>query len=109
MMLQKITLSTVEWINNGFGGKPAFIQDPGEFFGDIAKNEIIQFGLEIDDPILYPFGKAFMRSQAEAFNTHFAQNAQYSLNELIQNTTPQYSSETFQKISVKVAGVLGHI
>lgn len=97
MMLQKITVSTVSWIQGGYHGKPSFVENPGEFFGDIAKNEILQFGLEIDDPTLYPFGKAFMRSQAQAFNTHFAQNAQYSLNELIQNTTPQYSAETFQK------------
>ena len=41
-------------------GKPAFIQDPVNFWR-YSKNEIIQFGLEIDDPILYPFGKAFMK------------------------------------------------
>lgn len=96
LMLQKITLSTVAWIQGGFDGNPAFIQNPESFFGDIAKNEILKFGLEIDDPVLYPFGKAFMRSQALAFNNHFAQNARYSLNELIANTTPQYTSIDFQ-------------
>ncbi len=97
MLLQKITLSTVAWIQGGFEGKPAFVQDPGRFFGDIAKNEILQFGLEIGNPALFPFGKAFMQNQVLAFNNKFQQNAQYSLNQMIANTTPQFSTETFQK------------
>lgn len=95
LMLQKVTVSTVKWIQTGFDGKPAFLQNDGAFFTDIAKNEILQFGLEINNETLFPFGKAFMIAQAEAFNSHFAQNAQYSLNELIQNTTPEYSGESF--------------
>ena len=96
MMLQKITLSTVAWINSGFDGKPAFIQDPGKFFNDIAKNEILQFGLEINNPQLFPFGRAWLQNQARTFNNKFADNARYSLNEMIQNTTPQYSAQSFQ-------------
>ena len=95
MLLQKLTVSTVAWINSGFDGSPAFIQDPGKFFEDIAKNEILQFGLEINNPELFPFGKAWMQNTATAFNKKFQDNAQYSLNELIQSTTPEYSAETF--------------
>jgi hypothetical protein len=95
MLLQKITVSTVEWINNGFEGKPLFLQNSGKFFGDIAKNEILQFRLEIDNPTLYPFGRDFLRSQIGILNNRFAQNARYSANELIQRTTPEYSSTTF--------------
>jgi uncharacterized membrane protein len=95
MLLQKITLSTVAWINSGFDGKPAFIQDPSKFFNDIAKNEVLQFRLEINNPELFPFGEIWLRNQAAHFNNKFADNARYSLDELIKNTTPQYSANAF--------------
>lgn len=95
MLLQKITVSTVEWINNGFEGKPLFLQDPGKFFGDIGKNEFLKFKSEIDDPYLYPFGRNFLKNQVLSLNNRFNENARYSLNELIQQTTPQYDAISF--------------
>ena len=97
MLLQKLTVSTVNWINSGFDGSPAFIQDTGKFFNDIAKNEILEFGMEINDSELYPFGKEWLRNTATAFNNKFQDNARYSLNELIQQTTPEYSAITFNE------------
>jgi len=97
MLLQKVTVSTVNWINSGFDGKPAFIQNTGKFFGDIAKNEILQFGLEISNPELFPFGKEWIRNTATSFNNKFIDNAQYSLDTLIKNTNPEYSAITFQQ------------
>ena len=94
-LIQKLTLSIVDWINNGFNGGPAFIQDPKRFFGEIAKNEILQFGLEINDPNLFPFGKAFMQNTAMAFNRKFANTAQYSLDKLVKETNPQFSGAGF--------------
>ncbi len=95
LLLQRITVSTVNWINGGYEGKPTYIQDPEGFFSDIAKNEILQFGSEISNETLFPFGQAFMEAQAQSFQRHFADNAQYSLNKLISDTNPQYSSATF--------------
>lgn len=95
MLLQKITLSLVTWIQSGYEGKPFFVQDPKGFFTDIYKNEILQFGGEITDPTLYPFGTAFMQNTINAVNTKFQENARYSLNELIKQTTPEYSGTTF--------------
>ncbi|MFA6000047.1 MAG: hypothetical protein WC783_03675 [Candidatus Paceibacterota bacterium] len=95
MLLQKITISTVNWINSGFDGKPSFIQDSGKFFNDIAKNEILQFGLEINNPELFPFGKEWLRNQAVAFNNKFTDNARYSLDEMIRKSTPQYTAQGF--------------
>src|SRR3989344_6143245 len=97
MLLQKLTVSTVAWINSGFDGSPAFVQDPGKFFNDIARNEILQFGLEINNPELFPFGKIWIKNTAAAFNNKFQDNAQYSLNKLIQETNPEYSALTFQQ------------
>ena len=96
MLLQKLTKSTVEWINNGFNGSPSFIQDPGKFFGDIARTEVLQMGVEIN-AINSPFGKEWMRNTAAAFNNKFQDNARYSLNQMIQDTDPAYSAATFQE------------
>lgn len=35
-MIEHITNSTIAWANSGFNGNPAFIQNPGRFFSDIA-------------------------------------------------------------------------
>jgi hypothetical protein len=35
-IIQKLTTQTVNWINNGFDGGPAFVTDPSQFFLDVA-------------------------------------------------------------------------
>ena len=39
-LLDKMTQSTVNWINNGFQGKPLFLEQPGNFVKDIVKGEL---------------------------------------------------------------------
>jgi len=95
ILIQKLTLSIVNWIQTGNSGGPLFVQNPSKFFKDLAKEEILNFGLEINDPNKFPFGKAFLINEANAFNQHFADNAQYSLNEMIQQTTPESSAAAF--------------
>ncbi|MFN4181283.1 MAG: hypothetical protein ACK4FA_01115 [Candidatus Paceibacteria bacterium] len=120
MMLQKITLSTVQWIQTGAHGGPAFVQNTGKFFRDIAKEEVLQFGLELNfgadcqavwsgdilgtsgstnidstSDCVSPYAKSWFKSQAQAFNKKFTDNARYSLNELIAETTPQYTGASF--------------
>lgn len=95
MLLQKITLSTVAWIQGGYEGKPFFVEHTGEFLTDLARTEILQFGLEIDDQNLFPFGKDYMIRQANYFNRRFQENARYSLNELIAETSPEYTANDF--------------
>ncbi len=126
-MIQRITLATVEWIKTGNSGGPAFVQDPGKFFTDIAKEEILTFGLQLNlgadcqakyngnivdvingngvpggsninstSDCLNPYGKSWFKYQAEAFNKKFTDNARYSLNELIAETTPQYTGASFR-------------
>ena len=95
MLLQKITMATVNWINSGFNGGPAFVQNPSKFFGDIATNEILQFKIEIGDPSKFPFGKAFMQGVAKNFSKKFADNAQYSLDTMIKATNPKNSAIGF--------------
>lgn len=43
--IQQITAQTVSWINSGFNGEPAFVQDFGKFFNDVsdrAAGDVIQ-------------------------------------------------------------------
>jgi len=95
LVIQKMTLSIVNWIQTGNGGGPMFVQDPGKFFGDIAKDQILGFGQEINDPTKYPFAKDFMQGVANSFNNTFANNAQYSLDKMIKQTNPGSSALTF--------------
>src|ERR1039458_7446482 len=37
-LLQNMTDSTVKWINSGFQGSPAFVQNPEKFFRSIGDN-----------------------------------------------------------------------
>lgn len=96
-LLKQLTISTVEWINTGAEGGPLFVRDPERFWGDIAKNEILQFGFEISDEVKYPFSKAFLQQRVRAIQNGFAKNAEYSLDALIQKTTPEFTADDFQK------------
>ncbi|MFA6524480.1 MAG: hypothetical protein WC264_03675 [Candidatus Paceibacterota bacterium] len=97
VLIKTLTLSIIDWINGKNSDGPLFITDPSKFFKDIAKNEILGFGLEINDPNKFPFGKAFLMNEANKFNQRFADQAQYSLNELIQQTTPEYTAVSFSE------------
>ncbi len=43
LVIQRITASTVKWINEGFNGKPAFVTDPQAYFLDIGDRVAGQF------------------------------------------------------------------
>ncbi|MFZ2205669.1 MAG: hypothetical protein WAV23_03705 [Minisyncoccia bacterium] len=95
MLIKTLTDSTIKWINTGNFGESFWPKDRQTFFQDFAKNEILKFNSEINNATLYPFGRAFMQNQALSLKSHFAQNAQYSLNKVIQDTTPEYTSLSF--------------
>lgn len=96
ILLNEMTKSMVEWINGGMDGTPKFVHDPAAFFGDIAKNEVLQFGLEINNPALFPFGKDFIKMQKDAFVKHFSDNAKYSLDQAIGATNPGKTGADFK-------------
>lgn len=43
VIIQRLTISTVNWINSGFRGNPTYVQDPGKFFLGIADTEASHF------------------------------------------------------------------
>lgn len=44
--IESVGAATVQWINGGFQGNPVFVQDPGQFFADVAD---IQAGAFINE------------------------------------------------------------
>ncbi len=82
--LQKLTESTVNWINDGFHGAPLFVENPKSFFKDIAKYEIKNLVNRIGyDSGNFPFGKGFIMSAIQGYKNTFERNAQYSLSKVI--------------------------
>ncbi len=82
--LQKLTESTVNWINEGFHGAPLFVENPKSFFKDIAKYEIKTLVSRIGyDNRNFPFGKGFIMSAIQGYKNTFERNAQYSLSKVI--------------------------
>ncbi|HXK35419.1 MAG TPA: hypothetical protein VJ103_02905 [Candidatus Paceibacterota bacterium] len=86
-MLQHVTNSIVDWINNGFEGDngeraPLFVSDTRSFFNTIAQAEINAFGLELNNS-KNPYARGFMTSLAQALQNRFEDNARYSFNELM--------------------------
>lgn len=49
--IQYLTQSTVNWINSGFEGNPTFVDNPGQFFQDMADIELGTFINEISSDV----------------------------------------------------------
>ncbi len=83
-VLARLTRDTVNWINGGFDGKPLFLQDPQGFFVDLRNQEIKNLVNTIGyDPINYPFGRDIAIGIIQGTKNYFAQNAKYSLDQVI--------------------------
>ncbi len=99
LVMDKITLSTVDWINGGFrnseGGKsPLWIQEPGEFFANVARDEIDRvtgwYGCTNGSIVCttdYPFGQLVMGSIISTIQSQLAANVQFSLNQVLAHGT----------------------
>ena len=87
-VMDKITLATVDWINNGFEGQPLFLEDPQQFFENVAAKEINSLtGWFTASPEGYPFGQIVMTTILTNLQQQFAQNVQFSLNEVLAHGT----------------------
>lgn len=43
MVIQRLTAQTVNWINSGFRGNPAYVENPGQFFLNVGDNVASNF------------------------------------------------------------------
>jgi len=68
--MKKMTESTVNWINQGFEGKPLFLDDPESFFTKIGDDTIIETVNEIGDDLdNYPWGKELAQNKVREART----------------------------------------
>ncbi len=89
-LLKDLTLATVNWINSGFKGSPAYVQNTGQFFLNVAKEELGGYVAKIGfDSQRFPFGKdtarAIARSWLQGGQAYLDNNASYSLNTYLNN------------------------
>jgi len=83
-ILARLTKDTINWINSGFDGKPLFLQDAQGFFVDLRNQELKNIINTIGyDPINYPFGRDIAIGLIQGTKNYFAQNAKYSLDQVI--------------------------
>src|SRR3989338_826038 len=83
-LINKVTQSTINWINSGFHGNPLFLENPQSFFKDIAKYEVRNlvdtFGY---DSRRFPFGRDFALNIIDSYRRQLEDNAEYSLSKVI--------------------------
>jgi hypothetical protein len=82
MIVDKMTVSIVNWINTGNGGESFFVKNPSKYFKDLAKDQLLAFQQELNDPQRFPFSKMYFTNVATTFDRTFQQNASYSLNQV---------------------------
>jgi hypothetical protein len=78
MMIQDITASTVNWINSGFNGNPAYVQNPELFFsqlGDMTAAQYLSSNSWIVQNLCSPFQA---KIQLAMTNAYLKQTSQYS-------------------------------
>lgn len=106
-VLDKITLATVDWINNGFEGQPFYLENTGAFFEEIATEEINLVTGRFTDPtanLNYPFGRIVMESILSGLQRDFYQESVFSLNEVLAHGTYEEFSVDFN-----VGGWAGYV
>jgi hypothetical protein len=93
--IDQIGAHTVAWINSGFEGNPVFIDDPGQFFTDIADAQFNSFITELDAGFLCsPIQNLVRVNLANSYNNQIApygQAAQCSF-DTIGNNFEQFTS-----------------
>lgn len=87
-ILDKITLSTVNWINSGFAGDPLWLENPEQFFGNIARDEInnVTGWFTCNGSTnceSYPFGRLVMSQVLLGLQRQSQQNLRFSLNQVL--------------------------
>lgn len=87
-IMDKITLATVDWINSGFEGSPLYLEDPEQFFQNVAAQEINGItGWFTASPEGYPFGQIVMTSILVGLQAQLQQSVQFSLNQVLAHGT----------------------
>lgn len=72
-LIEEIGRATVVWINTGFQGNPVFVDDPGQFFADIADVQATMFLNEVTGGALCTPIKDWVRiNLVQSYNSQIA-------------------------------------
>ncbi|MES2023447.1 MAG: hypothetical protein V4439_02075 [Patescibacteria group bacterium] len=93
LIIRKLTQDIIVWINTGDFGDPLWPKNRPNYFTSLGKNITLAFNNEIAG--LGPFSKAYIRNNAIAFRTKFAQNARFSFNQVMQDTNQPVTYDSF--------------
>lgn len=86
--LNRITLSTVEWINSGFHEDAFFLKNPDQYFANLAQDEfLVAFGEINLDPSLQPFGGVIVATITNTIRRRLEQNVTTSMQAVLNNAT----------------------
>lgn len=93
LLLGTMTQSIVNWINTGFEGNPTFIEDPEQFFTDMAMNAsglfLTELGLD-NSPLCKGFRPNILLGLGLYNNYSFNQKAKCTLGTVEENLTGFY-------------------
>lgn len=93
VLLKKITIATINWINSGFKGQPIFIKDPKSLALSIASDEIENFRVQLE--LSGPYGHAIAQNVINSARAYFGYNARYSLDRILGMAPAQQFSVDF--------------
>jgi len=94
MAIRQITFKTVNWINSGYGGQPAFVQNENSFMRDIADKSVLAFAGSLyskENADSYPFGRIVTQSIITNTYSNFSDKYAYTLDDVIKNQFPNSS------------------
>lgn len=84
-MIIYIADSTIQWINTGFEGNPAFLNNPDQFFEDLANQEKVAFLQGLAYGVNSSVCGVFKNSVVSAILSRYGQNQQNMYNQGYQN------------------------
>lgn len=95
-VIESIGAATVQWINTGFQGNPAFIEDPEQFFADVADIQAGIFLNELSSGLLCTPIQNWVRINiASNYNSSLSYAPQCSFTAISGNLEQFMSGETF--------------
>lgn len=95
-VIESLGAATVAWINSGFQGNPAFVEDPEQFFADVADIQAGIFLNELSSGLLCTPIQNWVRINiASNYNSSLAYAPQCSFSAISGNLEQFMSGETF--------------
>ena len=89
--------STIEWIQSGFKGKPAFVDDPTKLFNDIADYEMSNFLESLGGGFLCePFSPYINLSLVENYTQDYSTRGRCTLDTVQGNVDSLLNGDSFQ-------------